>query len=102
MATERASARVPAMTRFAALVVESIVETPDTRTLVLDVGVPVTYRAGQYVSIDPHQFPALRSITAYLEHAKGRAEAPRAYSMCSEPSEPYVAITVKEEVYDGV
>ena len=86
---------------FDALVVESIVETPDTRTLVLDVGPHAPYRAGQYVSIDPHQFPALGSITAYLEHVKGRVEVPRAYSMCSAPHERYVAITVKEEVYDG-
>jgi 3-ketosteroid 9alpha-monooxygenase subunit B len=87
---------------FDALVVESIVETPDTRTLVLDVGPHAPYRAGQYVSIDPHQFPALQSVTRYLEHLKGRAEPPRAYSMCSAPDEPYVAITIKEEVYDGV
>ena len=100
MATERAS-RIPAQTMFDALVVESIVETPDTRTLVLDVGPHAPYRAGQYVSIDPHQFPALGSITAYLEHVKGRVEVPRAYSMCSAPHERYVAITIKEEVYHG-
>ena len=46
MATERAS-RIPAQTMFDALVVESIVETPDTRTLVLDVGPHPPYRAGQ-------------------------------------------------------
>lgn len=86
---------------FDALVVESIVETPDTRTLVLDVGSHQPYRAGQYVTIDPHQFPALRSVTSYLEHLKGRAEPPRAYSMSSAPHERYVAITIKEELYDG-
>ena len=102
MATARASTRVPATAMFDALVVESIVETADTRTLVLDVGPHQPYRAGQYVSIDPHQFPALGSMTRYLEHLKGRVEPPRAYSMCSAPHEPYVAITVKEEVYDGV
>ena len=90
------------MTKFDALVLESIVETPDTRTAVLDVGRRVTYHAGQYVTIDPHQFPALHSVTTYLEHMKGRSEAPRAYSMCSSPDEPFVAITIKEEVYDGV
>jgi 3-ketosteroid 9alpha-monooxygenase subunit B len=79
-----------------------VVETPDTVTAFLDLGQPVTYRAGQYVSIDPHQFPALGSMTRYLEHLKGRHEAPRAYSMSSAPHEPYVAITIKEEVYDGV
>ena len=102
MVTTRASTRVPVTTMFDALVVESIVETPDTRTLVLDVGAHTPYRAGQYVSIDPHQFPALQSVTRYLEHRKGRPEPPRAYSMCSAPQEPYVAITIKEELYDGV
>jgi ferredoxin-NADP reductase len=82
-----------------ALVVESIVETADTRTIVLDVGPVGTYKAGQYVSIDPHQFLGLQSFTGYLEHVKGRREAPRAYSMCSAPHEPYLAITIKEEVF---
>jgi 3-ketosteroid 9alpha-monooxygenase subunit B len=101
MATERATTRVPATKRFESVVSEVIVETPDTITAVLDVGEPVTYRAGQYVTIDPHQFPALGSMTRYLEHMKGRAEPPRAYSMCSAPHEDGVAITIKEEVYDG-
>jgi ferredoxin-NADP reductase len=101
MTTEHATTRVPAMRRFDSVVSEVIVETPDTITAVLDVGEPVTYRAGQYVTIDPHQFPALGSVTRYLEHVKGRPEPPRAYSMCSAPHEPHVAITIKEEVYDG-
>jgi ferredoxin-NADP reductase len=100
--TERASTRAPALTTFDARVVEIVVETPDTITAVLDLGVPVTYRAGQYVSIDPHQFPSLQSVTRYLEHLKGRVEPPRAYSMSSAPDDPHVAITIKEEVYDGV
>jgi ferredoxin-NADP reductase len=101
MAIEPVPARPPTVTTFDAVVLESIVETPDTRTLVLDTAVPSTYRAGQYVSIDPGQFAGLRSFTSYLEHAKGRHEPPRAYSMCSAPHEPHVAITVKEEVYDA-
>ena len=36
----------------------------------------------------------------YLEHLKGRREPPRAYSMCSDPSEP-LAITIKEEFYEA-
>lgn len=87
------------MTSYDGVVLESIVETADTKTLVLDVGTHVSYRAGQYVSIDPHQFLGLQSFVSYLENAKGRREAPRAYSMCSAPQEPYLAITVKEEVY---
>ena len=91
--------RTSPMVTFDALVLESIVETKDTRTLVLDMGVPVTYRAGQYVSIAPQQFAGLHSFCTYLEHLKGRGEAPRAYSMCSAPHELHVAITIKEEVY---
>jgi len=101
MTTERATTRVPATKRYESVVSEVIIETPDTITAVLDVGEPVTYRAGQYVTIDPHQFPALGSMTRYLEHLKGRPEPPRAYSMCSAPHEDGVAITIKEELYDG-
>lgn len=90
------------MTKFNAVVADLVIETPDTVTAFLDVGEPVTYRAGQYVTIDPHQFPSLASMTRYLEHLKGRAEPPRAYSMSSAPRDPHVAITIKEEVFDGV
>lgn len=96
------STRVPGMTKFDAVIADLVVETPDTITAFLDVGQSVTYRAGQYVTIDPHQFPSLASMTRYLEHLKGRSEPPRAYSMSSAPHEAHVAITIKEEVYDGV
>ena len=102
MTTGAQSTRAPAITKFDAVVADILVETPDTITASLDLGQPVKYRAGQYVSIDPHQFPALGSMTRYLEHLKGRHEPPRAYSMCSAPHEQHVAITIKEEVYDGV
>jgi ferredoxin-NADP reductase len=91
------TARMPT---FETTVLESIVETPDTRTLVLDVGGRhIEWRAGQYVSIDPHQFAGLGSFAAYLEHQKGRREVPRAYSMSSAPFEPHLAITIKEELF---
>ena len=99
--TSSTSTRASAQTLYNALVTEVVVETPYTITAVLDIGVPPKYRAGQYVSIDPHQFPSLQSMTRYLEHLKGRPEPPRAYSTWSSPNEPYVAITIKEEVYDG-
>src|SRR4051812_12260637 len=102
MTTGTQSTRASAITKFDAVIADIVVETPDTITAFLDLGQPVTYRAGQYVSIDPHQFPSLASMTRYLEHLKGRHEAPRAYSMSSAPHEAYVAITIKEEVYDGV
>ena len=89
------------LTKFDAVIAEIVVETPDTITVMLDLGTPVKYRARQYVTIDPHQFRSLNSFTRYLEHVKGRVEPPRAYSMSSSPDERYVAITIKEEVYDG-
>src|SRR5687767_7542854 len=101
MTTEPASARAAPVRAYDALVLESIHEAPDTKTLVLDLGPRSDYRAGQYVSIHPRQFIGLRSFVSYLEHAKKRREPPRAYSMCSAPQEKYVAITIKEEVYDS-
>ncbi|MGH9372476.1 MAG: oxidoreductase [Vicinamibacterales bacterium] len=86
---------------YEAVVLESIVETPDTRTLVLDTGsAPLRWRASQYLSIDPHQYVGLQSFVGYLEQEKGRREAPRAYSMCSAPHDPHLAVTVKEEVFE--
>ncbi|HEY8550442.1 MAG TPA: hypothetical protein VIL35_10835 [Vicinamibacterales bacterium] len=83
------------------VVADVVQETADTVTLLLDAGDdPRDYKAGQYVSIDPHQFRAIAGYTAYFEDAKGRKEPPRAYSMCSTPDEPYLAITIKEELYE--
>lgn len=84
------------------VVVESVIETDDTRTLWLDPGpVSLEWHAGQYVSIDPHQFIGLQSFIAYLEHRKGRREVPRAYSMSSSPDERYLGITIKEELFEA-
>jgi ferredoxin-NADP reductase len=100
MADIAANPVAPRMATFDTVVLESIVETADTRTLLLDAGPEVRpWRAGQYLSIDPHQFPGLQSVIAYLEHLKGRREAPRAYSMKSTPDEPHLAVTVKEELF---
>ena len=83
------------------VVADVVQETPDTVTLLLDAGDdPRDYKAGQYVSIDPHQFAPLAGYTAFLEDSKGRKEPPRAYSMCSTPDERYLAITIKEELYE--
>jgi ferredoxin-NADP reductase len=80
------------------MVADVIVETPDTSTLVLFTGNDrLDYKAGHFLTIDPHQFEALDRFTAFLEHLKGKAEPPRAYSMCSAPHERYLAVTVKEE-----
>ncbi len=83
---------------FEVLVTEVILETPDTATLVFQTEDPVEYRAGQFLTIDPHQFKALASHTAYLEELKGKKELVRAYSVCSAPGEA-LAITIKEEPY---
>jgi 3-ketosteroid 9alpha-monooxygenase subunit B len=85
---------------FEVLVTEVIQETPDTVTLVFEPDLPVDYRAGQFVTIDPHQFKAIASHTSFLENLKGKKELVRAYSVCSAPGEP-LAITIKEEPYGG-
>jgi 3-ketosteroid 9alpha-monooxygenase subunit B len=82
------------------MVADVIVETPDTSTLVFFTGNDrLEYRAGHFLTIDPHQFEALERFTAFLEDLKGKRELPRAYSMCSAPHERYMAVTVKEEQY---
>lgn len=82
------------------MVADVVVETPDTSTLVFFTGNDrLEYRAGHFLTIDPHQFEALERFTAFLEDLKGKRELPRAYSMCSAPQERYLAVTVKEEQY---
>jgi 3-ketosteroid 9alpha-monooxygenase subunit B len=80
------------------MVADVFVETPDTSTLVFLTGNDrLDDKAGHFLTIDPHQFEALDRFTLFLEHLKGRADPPRAYSMCSAPHERYLAVTVKEE-----
>ncbi len=87
---------------FDTILREIVWETPDTVTLLLDPGDhPRDYLAGQFVSIDPAQFPELRQQLAYFENVKGKREAVRAYSMASTPDEPYLAITIKEETFSA-
>lgn len=82
------------------MVADVVVETPDTSTLVFFTGNDhLEYKAGHFLTIDPHQFEALERFTAFLEDLKGKKEPPRAYSMCSAPHERYLAVTVKEEQY---
>jgi ferredoxin-NADP reductase len=82
------------------MVADTIEEAHDTTTLVLFTGNDrLDYKAGHFLTIDPHQFEALGRFTAFLEDLKGKKEPPRAYSMCSSPHEKYIAITVKEERY---
>jgi ferredoxin-NADP reductase len=83
------------------MVADAIVETADTTTLVLFTGNDrLEYEPGHFCTVDPHQFEALERFIAFFEDQKGRKEPPRAYSMCSTPDEPRLAITVKEERYE--
>jgi ferredoxin-NADP reductase len=82
------------------MVAEAVQETADTTTLVFFTGNDrLDYRAGHFLTIDPHQFEGLERFIAFLEDLKGRREPPRAYSMASSPHEKYLAVTVKEERY---
>lgn len=82
------------------MVADVIVETPDTTSLVFFTGNDrLDYKAGHFLTVDPHQFEALERFIAFLEDLKGKKEPPRAYSMCSAPHEKYLAVTIKEERY---
>ena len=82
------------------MVAKTIVETPDTTTLVLFTGNDtLAYKPGHFCTIDPSQFDALARWQHYLEDTKGKKEKPRAYSLASSPHEKYLAVTVKEETY---
>ncbi len=82
------------------MVADVVRETRDAATLLLFTGNDrLEYQAGHFLTIDPHQFPALERFTAYFEDAKGKREPQRAYSLSSAPHEDYLAITVKEEAY---
>lgn len=82
------------------MVADVIQETPDTVTLILFTGNDkLNYEPGHFLTISPHQFPALERWVSFLEDQKGKKEPPRAYSITSSPDEKYLAITVKEERY---
>src|ERR1700729_3335061 len=82
---------------------EVVAESPDTATLVLDANGHRNYRAGQYLSIAPHQFTELAGLISQLESGKGRKEPQRKYSLASAPHESDVVLTVKgEELIEGV
>lgn len=81
-------------------VVSAIKETTDTWTLILRVQPEYRdYQAGQFITIDPHQFPELADLVRYFEYHKGKREVVRAYSLTSAPHEEHLAITIKPEPY---
>lgn len=82
------------------MVADVVRETPDSATLVLFTGNDqLEYQPGHFLTIDPHQFPALQRFLEYFEELKGKREPARAYSLASAPHEQYLAITIKEEYY---
>jgi len=82
------------------MIADVVQQTHDTVTLVFFTGNDrLEYRAGHFLTIDPHQFESLDRFTAFLEDLKGRREPARAYSMSSAPHEKRLAVTVKEEPY---
>lgn len=101
-APEPASGAAPqtALRKMDAVVVDCVRRTANTVSLYLFVGDPGPYRAGQFVSIDPHQFPELQHWVAFLEEQKGKKELPRAYSLQSAPGEKCLSICVEAEGYD--
>ncbi len=85
------------------LVSEARPETADAVTLRLDLrGASFPYRPGQYIEIDPHQFPELARPIAEVEAIKGMPESPRGFSLASDGLDPrFLEITVKEEKARG-
>ena len=82
------------------IVSDVVMETEDSATIFLSTGEELPeYQAGQFLTVDPHQFPALERWCQYLELLKGKKEPARAYSMSSAPHEKYVSFTVKEDIF---
>lgn len=74
-------------------------EGPDVVSLFLEPRSPVSYQAGQFLSIDAHQLPELAPLVAELEAKKGARERVRAYSLASGPHDALLRIVVKAEPY---
>lgn len=85
------------MAHFDATVRSVVHEAPATVTLHLEAPVPNDYRAGQFISVDPHRIESTKALAKQLQELKGRSEKPRPYSLASAPHEPLLAITIKEE-----
>ena len=98
MSTQAATSPGRRIKTMEVTVSEVVVETPDTVTLVYEGPDTFDYRAGQFCTIDPHQFRPLARWIELLELLKKKKEPPRAYSMASAPHEP-LAITIKEETW---
>lgn len=88
--------------KLEAMVADVIQETHDSTTLLLFTGNDqLDYKPGHFITLDPHDFPALERWVAYLEDLKGKKESARAYSLYSAPHEKHLSITIKEERYES-
>ena len=98
-----AAGAIPTRTirKMDAVVVDVVRRTHDASSVYFFVGETGPYKAGQFISIDPHQFPELERWVKHLENVKGKKEPIRSYSMQSAPGEKCVSICVKAEDYDA-
>jgi 3-ketosteroid 9alpha-monooxygenase subunit B len=105
VATQALPQVIPTRTirKMECVVVDVVRRTHDSASLYFFLGgdAASSYRAGQFVSIDPHQFPELKRWVDFLEASKGKKEPIRAYSMQSIPGEKCVSICVKAEGFDA-
>lgn len=67
---------------------ESRRETADAVTLRFDVQAPFAYRAGQYLTIDPHQFAELEAEVRRREAERGKPLGPGYFSIASDGLDP--------------
>jgi ferredoxin-NADP reductase len=97
-----AAAAIPTRTirKMEAVIVDVVRRTHDSSSIYFFVGDTGPYRAGQFISIDPHQFPELKRWIDHLELLKGKKEPIRSYSMQSAPGEKCVSICTKAEDYN--
>jgi 3-ketosteroid 9alpha-monooxygenase subunit B len=85
---------------YEAVIVDVVRRTHDASSVYFFIGDRPAYKAGQFLSIDPHQFPELKRWIDHLEQLKGKKEPIRSYSLQSAPGEKCVAICTKAEEYD--
>jgi 3-ketosteroid 9alpha-monooxygenase subunit B len=95
-----AAAPVRTIRKYDAVIVDVVRRTHDASSVYFFIGDTPAYRAGQFLSIDPHQFPELKRWIDYLELVKGKKEPIRSYSLQSAPGEKCMAICTKAEAYD--
>jgi 3-ketosteroid 9alpha-monooxygenase subunit B len=99
-AAAAAAAPVRTIRKYDAVIVDVVRRTHDASSVYFFIGDTPAYRAGQFLSIDPHQFPELKRWIDYMELVKGKKEPIRSYSLQSAPGEKCIAICTKAEAYD--